>query len=64
MGEAKHGMEKIFRGLMTYRLTHQRNMVDQFKKVKENMAQKNNCNNFGFSLKKYCARFFKKSVAN
>ena len=33
MGEAKHGMEKIFRGLMTYRLTHQRNMVDQFKKV-------------------------------
>jgi len=29
-------MEKIFRGLMKYRLTHQRNMVDQFKKVRDN----------------------------
>ena len=28
-----HGMEKILRGLMTYRLTQQRNMVNQFKKV-------------------------------
>lgn len=28
-----HGMEKILRGLMNYRLTHQRNMVAQFKKV-------------------------------
>jgi len=36
MGEVKHGMEKIFRGLMTYRLTHQRNMVEQFKKVRDN----------------------------
>lgn len=27
-------MEKIFRGLMKYRLSHQRNMVDQFKKVR------------------------------
>jgi hypothetical protein len=26
-------MEKILRGLMNYRLTHQRNMVAQFKKV-------------------------------
>ena len=33
MGEARHGMEKIFRGVMNYRLTHQRNMVDQFKKA-------------------------------
>eukprot|EP00088_Acartia_fossae_P001374 TRINITY_DN10533_c0_g1_i2.p1 TRINITY_DN10533_c0_g1~~TRINITY_DN10533_c0_g1_i2.p1 ORF type:complete len:309 (+),score=56.90 TRINITY_DN10533_c0_g1_i2:96-1022(+) len=36
MGSSKHGMEKILRGIMNYRLAHQRNMVEQFKSVRDN----------------------------
>lgn len=36
MAGSGHGMEKILRGLMNYRLSHQRNMVAQFKKVRDN----------------------------
>ena len=34
MGSTKHGMEKIVRGIMNYRLNYQRNMVEQFKSVR------------------------------
>jgi len=36
MGSTKHGMEKIVRGIMNYRLNYQRNMVEQFKSVRDN----------------------------
>ena len=36
MGKASAGITKMLEGIMKYRMTHQRNMLEQFKKVRDN----------------------------